>query len=376
MRVLFFISAALLTLSPLHAAPPKVVMISIDGLRGTLLSSLPERNLNTPNLNAIVKQGAVADGLIGVFPTVTYPSHTSLVTGVSPAVHGIVGNGLFDPEHKMNGAWYWYSEQIKVPTVWDSARKKGLHTAAVSWPVTVGAAIDANFPEDRPFRTYEDKMLFRAISTPGLLNEYEKAAGEFPFEHVDDHLRAQMAVFLLHTRKPDLLLVHFIDLDHQEHIYGPDSPQAMHTLEAIDDYVGMIQKQVAAEGLAQQTTFLIVSDHGFLAVDKAFHPDAMLNSLGLLGSDEHPNQWRVAAFTAGSSFGLVAHDPNDHEAIRLATSTLQNLLKDDCWGIGQIFDEAQLKSMKAYPNAFLAVSMKSDFAVGGGKSGPLGHAHL
>src|SRR5271170_8502995 len=139
----------LLAASSLQAATKKVVIISIDGLRGMTLASLSTRNLHTPNLNEFAQGGTLSDGLLGVYPTVTYPSHTTLVTGVSPSIHGILGNGMFDPEHQFDGAWYWYAQQIKRPTLYTIAKEKGLTTGAVSWPVTVDARIDYNFPEYR-----------------------------------------------------------------------------------------------------------------------------------------------------------------------------------------------------------------------------------
>jgi predicted AlkP superfamily pyrophosphatase or phosphodiesterase len=93
----------------------------IDGLRGRTLSTLSTHPVKASNLLEFLERGAFADGLAGVFPTVTYPSHTTLVTGVSPSVHGILGNGMFDPERKTNGAWYWYAKQIKSPALWDRA---------------------------------------------------------------------------------------------------------------------------------------------------------------------------------------------------------------------------------------------------------------
>ncbi len=74
-----------------------------------------------------------------VLPTVTYPDHTTLITGVWPAEHGIINNSLFDPNHNLAGAWYWYAESIKVPTLWDAAHQAGIGTASVSWPVSVNA---------------------------------------------------------------------------------------------------------------------------------------------------------------------------------------------------------------------------------------------
>ncbi len=117
LRVYLLAACLLAFTGSLYGQARRVVIVSIDGLKGTTLASLPSRGLKTPNLNEIVSKGAVSAGLEGVVPTVTYPSHTTLVTGRVPAAHGILGNNMFDPESKTNGAWYWYAEQIKTPTL-------------------------------------------------------------------------------------------------------------------------------------------------------------------------------------------------------------------------------------------------------------------
>src|SRR5262249_50728061 len=149
------------------------------------------------------------------------------------------------------------------------------------WPVTVGARIDFNIPEYRFPRTIEDMMALRAVTTPGLLTEFETAHGAVPITGQTDLLRTRMATHLIRTRKPDLLIVHLMDLDHDEHAHGPDSPEALKTLELIDQYIGMMRAEVVAAGLEKQTTFVIVSDHGFWPVEKSFHPNAVLQSVGL-----------------------------------------------------------------------------------------------
>ncbi len=79
--------------------------------------------LKVPNLRAFMADGAYAQGVRGVLPTLTYPSHTTLLTGASPAKHGIVDNTTFDPLLRNQRGWYWYAEDIKVPTLWDAAAR-------------------------------------------------------------------------------------------------------------------------------------------------------------------------------------------------------------------------------------------------------------
>src|SRR5215831_14788500 len=119
--------------------PPVLVMVSVDGMRPDYITRAEEHGARVPNLRRLMKEGTYAEGVEGVVPTVTYPSHTALVTGVSPLKHGIYANTLFDPLDRGHMAWYWYAEDIKVPTLWDVAKEAGRTTASVQWPVTVGA---------------------------------------------------------------------------------------------------------------------------------------------------------------------------------------------------------------------------------------------
>ncbi|HXG68948.1 MAG TPA: ectonucleotide pyrophosphatase/phosphodiesterase, partial [Blastocatellia bacterium] len=125
-----------------------VIMISIDGLVPDYYTAPAQAGLKAPNLTKMKLGGAYADGVEGVFPSVTYPSHTTLVTGVRPATHGIVQNRIFEaPTEPQTRAWYWFAKDLKSETLWSAAKKAGLVTAAVGWPVTAEAEIDYNVPE-------------------------------------------------------------------------------------------------------------------------------------------------------------------------------------------------------------------------------------
>jgi predicted AlkP superfamily pyrophosphatase or phosphodiesterase len=109
---------------PLAAAP--LLVISIDGLHPDYVIEADRHGLEIPTLRSMAREGAYARGVVGVVPTVTFPSHTTLVTGVSPAKHGIVANTPFDPLGTNRDGWYWYAEDIRVPTLWGAAAARGL----------------------------------------------------------------------------------------------------------------------------------------------------------------------------------------------------------------------------------------------------------
>ena len=129
-------------------SPPLLVVISIDGLQPDYVTAADSYRAKIPNLRRFLKDGAFADGVEGVIPTVTYPSHTTLITGVWPAKHGILANTTFDPRRENKEGWYWYAEDIRVPTLWDAAREAGMTTASIQWPVSVGRAGRLEHPRD------------------------------------------------------------------------------------------------------------------------------------------------------------------------------------------------------------------------------------
>src|SRR5215208_6596631 len=122
------------TLQPRRDA--HVIMISIDGLVPDYYTDASRLGLKVPNLTQMKLGGAYAEGVEGVYPSVTYPAHTTLITGVRPALHGIVQNRIFEaPTDPQTLEWYWFSEALKADTLWSIAKKAGLVTANVGWPV-------------------------------------------------------------------------------------------------------------------------------------------------------------------------------------------------------------------------------------------------
>src|SRR5690349_4759594 len=106
-----------------------VIMISIDGLVPDYYTSPAQLGLKVPNLTKMKLGGAYAEGVEGIFPTVTYPAHTTLITGVRPAIHGIVQNRIFEaPTAPQTKEWYWYANDLKCETLWSMAKKSGLST--------------------------------------------------------------------------------------------------------------------------------------------------------------------------------------------------------------------------------------------------------
>jgi predicted AlkP superfamily pyrophosphatase or phosphodiesterase len=281
-----FVAAALAVClwSAADAAP--VVLISIDGLHPDYVTHADRHGLAIPHLRSFVDEGAYADGVVGVLPTVTFPSHTTLVTGVSPAEHGIASNTPFDPLNGNRDGWFWYADDVRVPTLWTRAKERGLRTASVNWSVTVGdRAIDYLIPEMWRAVNDEDVKLLRALSRPeGLVERLEEKLGTFVNGYEDtveaDRVRTDFALAILREQRPDLMAVHLIALDGFEHRDGPYVPSVFATLEALDRMIGELG--AAAVAHSPDAIVAVVSDHGFIATHTAVNLRVPFVAAGLI----------------------------------------------------------------------------------------------
>jgi predicted AlkP superfamily pyrophosphatase or phosphodiesterase len=348
----------------------RVILISIDGLTTTDYLQ-PDGGLKTPNLQALQTSGCPANGMTGIFPTVTYPSHTAMITGEPSSVHGIYTNTPLDPFGFENGGWYYYADRIASPTLWQVLRRARRTTAAISWPVTVGAEVDYLLPEYRPVRTPQDVSLLAALSTPGLFREMMRV--DSTDRPMTDPWRIKAAVRILETRRPDLLALHLSDLDAAQHGGGPHTPAAHAALERIDAQIGALRAAVARSPDAERTAWVIVSDHGFLPATAVVNPMVALRDAGLITTNGagRVTDWKVFMHNEGGSAFFEARDPNDTASIARATAVLRGLGAAPANGIGAIDTPDDLKTKRAAPTAFLALEAARGFAFGSELAGPL-----
>jgi predicted AlkP superfamily pyrophosphatase or phosphodiesterase len=258
-------------------ARQKLLVISVDGMDWRYLRDADSLGLKLPHIRALLKRSQVADGVTGVWPTITWPSHTSMLTGVPPFQHGILANagGPLDVTQS-----YWSATKIKVPTLTQCAMANGLTTAAVNWPVTVDAKLTWNLPEVYARRNGDSSDLATVdrYGTPGLVAEITRAQPSFAYRWLDDRTRTVATVYLLKTKQPDLLLLHLAELDSEAHEEGPFTPSANAVAERSDELIGDIVK-----ALPKDYAVALVSDHGFEKIDHTANPKAMAAAAGVTG---------------------------------------------------------------------------------------------
>lgn len=355
---------------------PLIVMISVDGLRPDYVTHADEHGAKIPNLRKFLKEGTFAEGVQGVIPTVTYPSHTTLVTGVWPIKHNILANTTFDPLQKNYQGWYWYAEDIHSPTLWEAATQAGRNTASIQWPVTVGARIGWLIPEFWRAGTAEDAKLVRVVTTPGLMAEATPELGEYK-GGIDtsaeaDESRAKYASWILEKKQPGLLLLHLSSLDHTEHEFAPFSPEAIAVLEKIDADLARVRE--AAEKIAPGRAFIaVVSDHGFVKVDQQLNLFPAFVDAKLITANEKGaiTDWKAMPWETGGSAAIVLKDPNDAETARVVRELLAKLAADPANGIDRVLDAEELHKRGGYPTAAFFVGLKPGWRTTFGLNGPV-----
>jgi predicted AlkP superfamily pyrophosphatase or phosphodiesterase len=347
-----------------------VVLVSIDGLRPEEYLNADAERLAIPTLRALMKRGRYARAVTGTWPTVTYPAHTTLVTGARPNRHGILGNRPFDPLYRNQGGWNWYAESIKADTLWAAARRSGKTTGSAYWPVTVGAAIDDDFPQVWRAKTDEDDKLLRALMVPGLVRDYEARYGALPAEHRTDHERGNAAEFLLRDRHHDLTLVYFTDLDEEQHASGPGSARAHATLERIDTELGRVVAAVDASPDAARTAVVVVSDHGFAPVSQVVRPAVLLRAAGLIdvAGDGTVTGYRAGVLAAGGLAAIYLKDPADHPLRDRVRKLLDAAARDPRNGIRAVVGPEVFEAAGGFAGASFALEaapgFEFDYALG------------
>lgn len=348
---------------PAHAQRAEhVVLITIDGFRPDFYL---EPAWHTPNIRALMRDGFHANGVNSVFPSMTYPSHTTIVTGVQPVKHGIYYNGMYEPNGP-TGKIYWNNSQIKVPTVWGAAQAKGLKVAALLWPVSADAPVMYNIPDNGSLG--EDNR--EQYSKPaGILGELRKSLfNDSPrIEYGKDHNVARIAAYVIGKNQPNLMTIHFFSVDHYEHEQGRHGPLVEAAVSDADSSVGIVVDALKQAGIWEKTVLIVTGDHGFLDVTVHVNPNVWLVKAGLI-RDVKKDDWDAQFFSVGGSSYLYLKDRSDRKTLARVREVLSSLPPEEkkfC----RIIERAQLDAIGGNPEVEFALSGENGASFGNAMTG-------
>lgn len=320
----------------------RLYVLSIDAM----ISEDIEFMKTLPNLGPVLKDAAMATDVITVYPSLTYTCHASMITGVYPKRHHIVNNERFIPglEH---GPWYFDIRAFDsdVENVVTKAKQNGYTTCCISWPVT--GFMDCDYllneiwtPEGTPESMY--KAFLDYGSTKELLDLIWPRYGAnlkglaSPYFHLLAHGAALEAI---RKWKPEVIFHHLSMVDHMRHADGVYGNKVYSQAYLVQDLMfGAIVDELKKQGLYEDTTFVITSDHGQTPSDHVCSPNVLFVRDGLvrLNDDGTVKDYDAFFHSAAHSTFVYLKDKNDKKLCDKVKRILETYQKEENVGFKEI----------------------------------------
>lgn len=356
-----------------------VIVISEDAL--VYEDTLTLRQL--PNFGAIWEKAARVKRTRSIYPSVTYPCHTSMMTGCYPDRHGIINNELTHLT-EVTSPWNWFYDQVKAPSIFDAAKAKGLTTAAVFWPVTGNcASIDYLINEYWP-QSPEESMrecFLHSGSTPEVV---EKCVDPHLWMQVNrthpwcDEFITACACSIIREFKPNLLMLHPANIDGYRHETGLFSTKVTHGLHEIDNWLGWIIKATKDAGIYDETDFFIVSDHGQININRVICPNVELARRGLIqvGEQGEVEDYTAIVKSTGASSQVYMKHPDNKEELAKVHAVLEEMRQAGIYGISRVYTAEEAEREEHLAGGFSFVLETDGYtSFGGDWNPPLCRAH-
>ncbi len=345
-----------------------VVLITLDGF--------PARYLDDPEVELPVIRGlrdagaSTARGMIVANPSVTWPNHTTLVTGVRPETHGVLFNGVLaraQGKPTTSNAETTQEELVRVPLLFDAVKAAGGTASAINWPCTSGSqSLADNFPDVRNMLDHTSPAVLEYMEKNDLDGKFKQGGGP------RDEVWTDVAAHVIRERKPNLLALHLLELDGTHHQRGPESPQGRAVAGKLDALVGKVVQAVEEAGLKDKTAIFVTADHGFITVHKTLRPNVALRDAGLLTvKDGAIESSRVYVLPEGGIGLVYLTEPATREEDR---ATVHKLF-DKAEGVTAVLDPADfprygLPDPKDHPGmADMVIAVGDGYGVGGSFKG-------
>ncbi|SFA90095.1 MULTISPECIES: alkaline phosphatase family protein [unclassified Bacillus (in: firmicutes)] len=339
-----------------------LIVISFDCLSALDLPILQE----LPHFKKFMKKAALAPQVKSIYPSVTYPCHTSIITGNYPVRHGVINNTLLQPGW-LSPDWNWHRQAIKGTTVYDEVKKAGMTTAALLWPVTAKANIDYNMPEIFPNRPWQNQILVSLMNgSPfyqiDLNRRFGKLRRGIMQPELDDFV-LESTVHTIKTKKPNLLLVHFTDLDSMRHYHGFSSTEATEALHRHDHRLGRITEAIEEAGISENSTLVLLGDHSALDENHALHINVLFHQHGLITVNEKGKlkDWQAYCKSCDGSAYIYVKNKNDSDTILKVKNILEELHCDEKNGIERILTGEQAASKGADPECSFMIEARKGY---------------
>lgn len=316
----------------------KMVLVSLDAMYKADMLKLKEYMPEEEWL----ADSAVTWEVKTVFPALTYPAHTTLVTGCEPARHGIGQNQPFQPEKQPEmRAWYWEEGQVRRETLFQAVKRNGGRCASMLWPVTgKSRAIRWNFPEVLALPGENQVLKMLAYGTPGWILHMELKHGRERKSIHEPYLSdyaVTLAEDVIRAHQPELTALHLVDVDEMRHRYGVNSPEAWEGIQRNVKRVRTLWQVMQNTPGMEDALLVVVSDHGQADVDRPVNLGKLMEKAG----------FRVQVQSNGMSAYIFTEDAGRVKA------WLEEHMTDA--GTSHVYDRTELDGLGCIQGPSLAV---------------------
>jgi len=292
----------------------RLVILSLDAMVYEDLEILQKY----PCFGRLLRQGSRVNRVRTIYPSLTYPAHVSILTGVRAGRHGIVNNEPSIPGN-LRCDWYWFHEPVRSRDIHDAAKEAGLTTASIFWPAT-GAHPSIDYLLAEYWAQGEGDTLKAAYLRAGTSEELFESAvlpyidGFNSWESpVTDEAKIRCACDIIKLYKPHLLTIHLGQIDYYRHRYGIFNDMVAKGVEQSERYLQMLFDACADAGTFDRTNFVVLSDHGQLDFTRHMNINLLLKNEGLIrtGPGGELADWDAWIKTANFSGQVYLRDPGD-----------------------------------------------------------------
>lgn len=339
-----------------------LIVISFDCLSSKDMPLVRE----LPNFRKLLDGAAVCENVKSIYPSVTYPCHTSIITGNYPNRHRIVRNTLIQPG-KESPDWYWQRKYIQGTTLYDEAKKQNMKTGALLWPVTARAKIDYHIPEifaNRPWHSQVAVSLMNGsfFYTLDMNRRFGKMRKGIKQPFLDDFVTAVTA-HTIRTKKPDLMLIHLVDIDYQRHEHGFAGDESLSALHRQDERLGKILQAVDDSGIADRSTIIALGDHSALDVTHTINMNAYLHESGLIRTDGKGKvkDWKAFCKSNDGSAYIYVKDKNDKSSVDRLSALLHSMMQNPDNGLEKVMRGNEAAEMGADGEAAFMLEAREGF---------------
>ncbi len=333
----------------------KLVVLSADAMVDADLSYMATK----PHFSELMRRASIVKHVRTIYPTVTYPAHTSMMSGAYPEKHGVFSN-----EELTVGApkqpWCWFNRASKVKDIFYAAKAAGLTTAGVFWPVT-GCHPAIDYLVDEYWPQFEGDTLIEAFRRAGSSEDViEKiikpniVEGRMQVHPDADEMGFRFAEAMIREYQPDLLMFHPANIDGMRHKYGLFNEHVTQALDDTDRWLGALVQATKDAGVYEDTNFVLMSDHGQMNIQRIIHLNVVLADHGLIRVDDNGTVtgWDAYTHSAGMCDYVFLKPGADDKLRQRVYELLLHLRDEGIYGVSEVFTRTEIKARERLDGPF------------------------